>query len=259
MMKFLRELYSFRELLGNLVVTELKLRYRNSVLGFLWTILNPLFYLAVLSLVFSKIIRFEIPNYTLFLFSGLVSWAMIQQTVGIATGSIVANQGLIRRVYVPKMIFPLSNVLARFVDHCILTAVLIGAMAVFKAPFTWSLLFLPVAILLHFVLALGMSLATTTAHIKIRDIEHIVAIAFQILFYATPILYSLDILPEKYRTAFLWNPFYYFIQAFRYPVAFGTLPPARVIAAAGIIAAAALAAGLFVFLRKQKDFVFDLS
>jgi ABC-type polysaccharide/polyol phosphate export permease len=259
MSKYLAELVAYRELLGNLVVNELRLRYRNSVLGFLWTILNPLAYLAILSVVFSRIFRFQIPNYTIFLFSGLVAWTMIQQTVIIATSSIVGNQGLIRRVYVPKLIFPLANVLARYIDHLILTAVLLGAMAVFKAPFTWSLLFLPAAVLLNLVFSLGLSLLTTTAHIRIRDVEHVISIGFQILFYITPILYTIDVLPPKFRTVLLLNPVYYFVEAFRYPVAYGAFPPGWVLWRAGLIAVVTFAAGLLVFSRKEKYFVYHLS
>ncbi|HEX2694648.1 MAG TPA: ABC transporter permease [Acidobacteriota bacterium] len=255
----LRELYEFRELLGNLVVNELKLRYRNSALGFLWTILNPLAYLAVLSVVFSRVFRFEIPNYTVFLFSGLVAWASIQQTVIIATPSIVANQGFIRRVYVPKLVFPLSNVLARYVDHVILTVILFGAMAVFRAPFSWSLLFLPIALLLNFAFSLGCVLVATTAHIRIRDIEHIVPIGFQILFFATPILYTVDVLPHGLRPLLLLNPVYYFVQAFRYPVAYASIAPGWVLGRAALLAAAALVIGLYVFFRKEKEFVYHLS
>lgn len=259
MKKQLRELYDFRDFLLNLIITELKLRYRDSLLGFLWTILNPLFYLLILAVVFSKFIRFQIPNYTIFLFAGLASWFMIQQTVTVATASIVNNQVLIRKVYVPKLAFPASNVLARFVDHGISIVLLLLMMLVMRAPFTWSLLFLPVAILLHLVFSLGLSLIFTVAHIKVRDVQHITAIVFQALFYVTPILYSLDILPEKYRSLLLWNPFYYFVQLIRCPVYYGTLPPWDVLGIAGGVTAVTFAIGFSLFSRKEKYFVFHLS
>lgn len=259
MLKQFRELYEYRGLLGNLISIELKLRYRNSLLGFLWTILNPLCYLAILAIVFSKIIRFQIPNYTIFLYAGLVSYTMIQQTVTIATSSIVANQGLIRRVYLPKIVLPLSNVLARYLDHLTLTVLLIGAMVLFRAPLTWSLLFVPVAVLLHFIFSFGLSLITTVAHIRVRDIQHIVAIIFQILFYASPVLYAVDLLPEKYRIFFIFNPIYYFIQVLRYPVAYGTLPPTGIGFTAAAIALVTLLGGLWVFFKEEKTFIFSLS
>jgi ABC-type polysaccharide/polyol phosphate export permease len=253
------ELVQYRDLLLNLTLIEIKLRYRNSVLGFLWTILNPLFYLLILALVFSKIIKFEIPNYTIFLFAGLASWLMIQQTVTIATGSIVNNQALIRRVYVPKMVFPLSNVFSRYIDHAILTLILLVFMAVFKMPFTWSLLFIPAVVVMTFFFSLGLSLATTVAHIKVRDVQHVVAIIFQVLFYATPIIYPLEFLPAKYQPLLLWNPFFYFVQCFRYPIYYSSFPPARLLLPALALTIVTFAAGFFLFISKEKFFVYHLS
>jgi len=246
MRTYILELIQYRELLLNLTLSELKLRYRNSILGFLWTILNPLFYLLILALVFSKIIRFQIENYTIFLFSGLASWMMIQQTVIIATASIVNNQALIKKVYVPKMIFPLSNVLARFVDHAVLTMILFGFMIIYKAQFTLSLLLIPVVILMHFLFSLGLSLIFSVAYIKIRDVQQIIAIAFQALFFITPIIYSLEVLPENYRPLFLMNPFYYFVQIFRYPVYYSSLPPQEIFLVAILLTAVALTVS-FIF------------
>ena len=259
MRNYILEIFRYRELLLNLTVNELKLRYRNSFLGFLWTVLNPLFYLLILAVVFSKIIRFQIENYTVFLFSGLASWMMIQQTVIIATASIVNNQTLIRKVYVPKIVFPLSNVLARFVDHVILTFILLGFMIIYKAPFTWNLLLLPLIILMHFLFSLGLSLFFSVAYIKIRDVQQILAIAFQALFFITPIIYSLEVLPENYRSFFLLNPFYYFVQIFRYPVYHSSFPPLEVFLAALFLTVAAMGVGFFLFYGKEKYFVFHLS
>lgn len=259
MWKSVQEIIQYRELLFNLVVNELKLRYRNSILGFLWTIINPLFYLLILAAVFSRLIRFQIENYTLFLFTGLVSWLMIQQTVLTATASIVNNQNMIKKVYVPKLIFPLSNVLARFVDHFIMTLILLGFMLILHAPVTWNLLWLPLIFLMHFLFSLGLSLICAVAYIKIRDVQHIVSILFQALFYLTPILYAVEILPVGYRNLFYINPFYYFVQCFRFPIYAGQAPPPRIFAAAMGLTLAVSLSGFALFLRKQRKFVFHLS
>ncbi len=255
----LRELFEYRGLVLNLTRVELKLRYRNSALGFLWTVLNPLFYLLILAVVFSKIIRFDIPDYPVFLFAGLTSWLMIQQTVTIATSSIVNNQALIRRVYVPKLAFPLSNVLARFADHLILVAVLLASMIVFGRPWTPALFLVPAVIVLHFLFALGLSLLAAVADIRVRDVQHVVAILFQALFYITPVFYSADFVPEKYRALFLANPFYYFVESFRAPIYRGALPAWDVLGIAALLAAVIFVAGFLIFIRKEKDFVFHLS
>ncbi len=253
------ELFSFRDFLLNLTVIELKLRYRHSVLGFLWTIINPLFYLLILALVFSRLIRFNLPQYTIFLFSGLVSWMMLQQTIVIGTASIVNNQHLIRKIYVPKMAFSLSNVLARYVDHVILVAILFIFMAIYRLPFRLALAFLPVSLLLHFFFTLGAVLLLSVVHIKIRDIQQIAAIIFQALFYACPIIYPLEALPERFRSLLLFNPLYYFIQVFRYPVYYGSLPPTSSLLIASLLTLLVFGGGLLLFCRKEKEFVFYLS
>ena len=259
MKKAVKELFAYRELLWNLVLNELKLRYRNSVLGFLWTILNPLFYLLILALVFSRIMRFQVENYAIFLFTGLVSWSMIQQTIATATASIVNNQSLIRKVYVPKMIFPLANVIARYIDHLILTVILLVFMVVFRMPFSWYLFLIPFIILIHFLFSLGISLIFAVAYIKVRDVQHIVAIVFQALFFLTPIIYSVDVLPKSFRPLFLLNPVYYFVQIFRFPVYYATLPSWKVISAALLLTIGAIVLGIYIFYKKEKYFVFHLS
>jgi len=221
----LGELWSWREFLGNMISTELKLRYRDSVLGFLWTVLNPLFFLLILAAVFSKILRVQLPNYAIFLLSGLTSWLMIQQTVVIATASIVGNQGFIKKIYVPKIVFPLASVLARYVDHLILTAVLFGFMAAYGMPANWSLLALVPVILMHLLFAFGLSLIAAVLYIRIKDIQHIIGILFQALFYATPILYAADQLPPGFQVVFRFNPLTYFVVCFRAPVYGGVFPP----------------------------------
>jgi len=259
MKKYLREIIDYRELLGNLIVTELKLRYRNSILGFLWTILNPLFYLLILAVVFSKIMRFQIENYTIFLFSGLASWMMIQQTVITATASIVNNQSIIRKVYIPKLLFPLSNVMARFIDHFILIIILFMFMIYFKIHLSWNLFIIPLIVLMHFLFSLGLSLIFSVIYIKIRDVQHIIAIVFQALFFATPIIYSLEILPENYRPFFLLNPVYYFIQSFRFPFYYSSFPPLKIFLIAFLLTVFVFAVGFFIFYKKEKYFVFYLS
>ena len=259
MKRYYQQIVDYRELLWNLVGTELKLRYRNSILGFLWTILNPLFFLLILAVVFSRIIKFQMDNYIIFLFSGLTSWLMIQQTVLIATGSIVNNQGLIKKVYVPKILFPLSNVLARFIDHLVLTMILIGFMLYFHMDFTWNLLLVPAVVLMLFFFSLGLSLIASVFYIRIRDVQNILSIAFQAFFYLTPILYPLEVLPASFQKVFLLNPFYYFIQSFRFPVYSAQFPPGRIFWVALGLTVIVFFTGLGIFYKREKYFVFNLS
>jgi ABC-type polysaccharide/polyol phosphate export permease len=253
------ELLSYRDLLFNLISIELKLRYRHSVLGFLWQIINPLFYLLLLSFVFSRVIRFNIENYTIYLFAGLASWLMIQQSSVVATGSIVNNQGLIRKIYIPKLIFPVAVLTAQYIDHVILVIILFFFSLFFGLSPNGSLVLLPLIILAHYFFSLGLSLIFASAQVKVRDVQHIVAIIFQALFYATPIIYSLDFLPEKFRWLMYFNPFYYFVESLRYPVYYLAFPPAHISGPVIGLTAVSFLFGLFIFRRGEKYFVFHLS
>lgn len=253
------EIFSYRDLLLNLISVELKLRYRNSVLGFLWQIINPLFYLLLLSLIFSRIIRFNIDNYTIYLFAGLASWLMIQQSSVVATGSIVNNQGLIRKIYIPKIIFPVAVLTAQYIDHLILVIILLFFAIFFGLGPNGSLVLLPLIVIAHYFFSLGLSLIFATAQVKVRDVQHIVAIIFQALFYATPIIYSVNFFPEKFRWLMYLNPFFYFVESLRYPVYYLSFPPFSIIGPAMGLTLVVLFLGLFIFRRKENYFVFHLS
>jgi ABC-type polysaccharide/polyol phosphate export permease len=136
---------------------------------------------------------------------------------------------------------------------------LLGFMVIYHVPFTWNLLFVVVALGLHFFFSLGLSLISATAYIKIRDVQNVIAIIFQALFFATPIIYSLNILPENYRPYFLWNPFYYFVQCFRYPVYNASLPPKQDFLIALVLTVIVFFVGVYIFHKKEKLFVFHLS
>jgi ABC-type polysaccharide/polyol phosphate export permease len=200
-----------------------------------------------------------VPAYTTFLFSGLVSWLMLQQTIIIGTASIVNNQHLIRKVYVPKMAFPLSNVLARYVDHLALIAILIIYLILFQYSISPAFAFLAVSVSLHFLFSFGAVLLLSVIYIKIRDIQQIAAIIFQALFYASPVIYPADALPERIHFLLKLNPFYYFIQIFRYPIYSRAIPPFADLAPACVITVITLAAGLWLFSSKEKEIVFHLS
>lgn len=259
MFRLLREIFSYHDLLFNLIATELKLRYRHSVLGFLWQIINPLFYLLILSLVFSRLIRFNIENYTIYLFAGLASWLMVQQSSIVTTSSIVNNQGLIRKVYVPKLIFPLAVLTAQYIDHIILVVILFFFCLFFGLSLNGSLVLLPLIILAHYLFSLGLGLIFATAQVWVRDVQHIVAIVFQALFYATPIIYSVSFLPQKVRPLMYLNPFYYFVESIRYPVYYTSFPPPEIAGPLVALTISSFFLGLFIFRRKEKDFVFYLS
>jgi len=252
----IREIHSFRYLLLNLIKSDIKLRYKNSFLGFLWHLLNPLFYLGILALVFSRIIRIQMENYVLFLFAGLVSWRMIQQTSTVATHSIVNNQELIKKVYTPKLIFPLATVFSQFIDHITLSLVLFIFVFILKGKISPVLLIAPFIIFLIFIFSLGLSLFFATIYVYIKDTPHAIAIGFQALFFLTPILYPLSVLDFGIEKFFKLNPFYYFIEYFRYPFYYARMPSGELTIMVCAISFITFSLGVYVFLRKKESFVF---
>ena len=220
----INEIHSFRHLLFNLIKSDIKLRYKNSFLGFLWHLLNPLFYFAILALVFSQIIRIQMENYVLFLFAGLVSWRMIQQTSIVATHSIVNNQELIKKIHAPKLVFPLATVISQFIDHLTLALVLFIFLFILKGKISAVLFITPFIIILTFFFSLGLSLFFATTYVYVKDTPHVTAIGFQALFFLTPVLYPLSILSPNVGKILRLNPFFYFVEYFSHPFYYATMP-----------------------------------
>jgi ABC-type polysaccharide/polyol phosphate export permease len=253
-----RELVKFWPVVHNLVVQELKVRYQRSVLGFVWTLLNPLLMLATLGFVFSHLIRVE--NYTVFLFAGMVPWSFLSASLSESAVSIIMNEGLIRKIYVPKLIFPLARVLIALVT----LVFSLGAMFLLLWPLgarpSWSMLSLPLALGLFAVFTLGLSLMVATANTFYRDCGHLISVFLQAWYFLTPILYPVDseTFPERARWMLQLNPAYYFIELFHDILSAGQWPRLGLMAAAAVIAAASLGVGYAIFKSQEDKMVFRL-
>jgi ABC-2 type transport system permease protein len=211
------EIWAFRELLGNLVRKELKVKYKDSVLGFLWSLARPLFLLMIYWLVFGKFLRAGIPDFAFYLFSGLVAWDLFSSTLGAATTSIVANAGLIKKVYFPREILPMAAVGAGLVHFALQMLVLFGVLLAFGYGF-WgpNLLLLPVAFLALVLFAAAMSLLLSAANVYLRDVQHLLEVFLLLWFWLTPIVYPINVALEslsrqqllgvKLSTVYLLNP-----------------------------------------------------
>jgi len=255
MLKRLTEIYDYRELLKNLVVTELKLRYRRSTLGMLWTMLNPLGMMLILTVVFSTVMRFNTKDYAILLLSGLLPWIYLSQCIGNSLMSIVSKGGLLRKVYIPKVVIPLSVVLAGLINFLLSFVPLIAIMIVLGHPMRPALLFVPVAIVILVLFAAGLSLIFSCLNVFFRDFTHMTDVMLQAWFYLSPILYKIDMLPEKYRALFAWNPLYFIIDCFRAPIFDGELPSLRHIACAAASSVVVAVVGMVVFMRYDNYFI----
>lgn len=252
------EVYSSRNVLTQLVIQQLILRYRRTALGFFWTLLNPLLMMSVMAIVFSTLFAADLKTFTIFLFSGMIPWTFFSSLVTQAGGSFINNEGLIKKIYLPKIIFPLSIAIALLIDSVLSFLALFVIILLIGGSFSWSLLFTPIAYSLLFIFSLGLGLIMSVATVFFRDLQHVILIVMQGLFFMTPIFYRHDRLGGKLAWIVQFNPVVSFIDLFRAPLETGHLPSITTIAQALMFALSALAIGLFVFLRQEKNIVFRL-
>lgn len=249
------EVYRYRELLKSLVLNDLRLRYRRSVLGFLWTMLNPLLMMIVLSVVFSTVMRFNVKDYSVLLLAGLLPWTFLSQSINNSLMSVVGKGSLLKKVYIPKAIIPLSAVLAAFVNFLLSFIPFLGVVVVLGRPLTWAVVMLPLAMLLLAVFASGLAYLFSCLNVFFRDFSHMTEVIISAWFYASPIIYTLEMIPEKYRAAFAWNPMVPMIECFRAPLYSGQLPASAALASAVVAAAVSFTVGFLVFTRFEREFI----
>ena len=256
MTEIVKNTYKYRQLIWELALKELKVRYKRSVLGFLWALLNPALMMIVLTVVFSTIMRMPIIHYSIFLLSVLLPWTFFSQSLSYGVESIVANGDLIKKVAVPKLVFPVSAVIANVINLLLSLIPLALLVAILGHPFYWTWLYLPVPMLALVIFTLGVAFLFATANVFYRDISHILQVILSAWFYFTPIIYALDFVPANLRWLFKLNPIIYVINGFRLSVYYGVLPRWQSIAASFVCAFASLLLGFAIFRNYQDDFVF---
>ena len=194
----LRETWAYRDLLRNLVVRDLKTRYKRSVLGFAWSFLNPLFMVMIFTVVFTVIARAQnVPNYPLFALCGLLAWNFLAGSVSGAARSIVGNAHLIDKVYFPRELLPISVVFANLINFILSLIVFFVLLLLFRVPLSWWVLSLPIIIAVQFVLVVGLALIVAALNVFYRDVEHMLDVGLLAWFFLTPIFWELELLPNK--------------------------------------------------------------
>jgi ABC-type polysaccharide/polyol phosphate export permease len=238
----------YRELIRNLVIKDLKLKYRDSVLGFLWSLANPLLLILVYSFVFGHMLRGGPVNFAYFLMIGILPWNFFAQSLMMSTGSIVDNGGLIRKVALPMEVFPIATVLFNLAQFMFALIVFFPmALLFFEAPVGLAWInFVPI-LALQILFTLGLSFIVSTATVFYRDIRHFTEILLMLLFWLTPIIYDVESAPAALKTVLYMNPLTYFILAYQdalYRNSFSSLERLAVIV---VIAFLSLAVGYRIF------------
>lgn len=242
----------YRDLVWMLVVRDLKVRYRRSTIGFLWTMLQPLLTMLVLTLVFSAIFRFELPNYPVYALAGIMFWNFFSQSITTSMNSLKGNAQLLTKIPVPKAIFPLATVIAGVINLLFALVPLFGILLVTGHPIRPSVLFVPVAILVAALFTLGAGLLLSPVAVFFYDTIEMVTVLLTLLMYMTPIFYPMEIIPDHYRWAVRFNPLRSVLEVFRDPIYHGKIPPITHLSVAVIVTVLALVVGVFTF-RKSSD------
>lgn len=252
-------LYQYRQMIISLVKKDLRGRYQRSVLGFLWTFINPLLQLCIYTIVFSTIMRAGIEDFYIFLFVALVPWIFFSSCLQSGSTIILSNQDLVKKIYFPRMVLPIAYVVSSFINMLLTFIVVFAVLLVTGYGINlMAVLFLPLVMLVEFILALGIALITSACTVYLRDLEHILGIVSMAWMYLTPILYSAEMVPEKFRALFNMNPLSPVIQAYREILYYKQIPRIATLTNAALIGVVVMIIGMLVFNRLQKGFIEEL-
>lgn len=255
---YIQNFVRFIPLLKELIARDIKIKYRRSVLGVLWTLLNPLLMMVVLSVVFSNIFKFDVENFPLYLLSGQVIFNYFSDCTTSAMSSIIGSASLIKKVYMPKYLFVVSKVLSTSINLMSSFTALICVTLVMRMELHYTLLLSVVPLIFLIFFSMGVSMILATIAVKFRDIIHLYSVFMTALLYLTPVIYPMSILPEKIRFLVAMNPITNFVTMFRNLYMYNTLPEFSSVAIAVIETAAMCGIGAYIFWKKQDEFILDL-
>ncbi len=252
----LRELWRYRDLLLTLAARDVKLRYRQTLLGAAWVVLQPLLGAGIFAFVFGLVAKLPSEGlpYFVFAYAGLTAWTAFQTTFAKASGCLLQNANLVSKVYFPRLVLPLSTAFGAALDFVIALAVLAGMLAAFRVPLTPAVLLLPVWFVLLMLAALGLGLAAAALSARYRDVQYILPVLLQLAMYASPVAYGVEVVPEAWRTLYQLNPLAGLLEACRWSLLGTSAPPAFAVAYSAAVAGITFVGGALVFRRAERRF-----
>jgi lipopolysaccharide transport system permease protein len=253
-----RSVAQVRDLLRELVARDMKLRYKRSVLGIMWSLLNPLLQLLIFYFVFGMLLPLNIPHYASFLFTGILAWNWFSSSLLFATGAIVDNRELIRRPGFPIAILPTVTVTSHLVHFLIALPILLTCVMLDVGQLTSAIVALPLVIVLQFILTLSLAYLIATFHVSFRDTQYLLGVLLQLLFFLTPIFYDIASIPEQYRWLLNLNPMVHLVNAYRAILIHGQLPDGIALISLAGGSLLLLAVGYLIFVRASYNFVEEL-
>ncbi len=263
MVKKIQELFEYREMIVSLVRKDLRGRYKSSALGFLWTFINPLCQIIVYTLVFSQIFRMGIEKYYLFLTVVMIPWVFFSSSVSGGSMAVVSQQDLVKKIYFPREVLPISFVTSCFVNMLLSFVVVFLVIFISGIGFNpTALLFLPLVMIIEYILALGITMITSACTVYLRDLEHIIGVLMMAWIYLTPVMYDISYVtenaPSELVSIFYLNPMTSIAIAYRDILYYKQIPHMQNLLVAVAIGIGSLIIGSVVFAKLQKNFVEEL-
>lgn len=253
-----KNLYNYRELLKTSVKKEVRSKYKNSFLGVLWSFLNPLLQIAVYATIFSLILKNDQPHYAIFLCCGLIPWTFFATAINKAAFTFIENGNIVKKVYFPREIIPISVVTGETVNFLISTIIILGFVVLGGIGISKYILIYPFILLTQYLVILAISLVISSICVYLRDLQHFIGIALQLLFYAAPVAYAPTVIPQEYQWILAYNPMTYIINAYRDIFYNQTMVELKPIAIVFCIAVLGCVIGYAIFQKLQKGFAEQL-
>jgi lipopolysaccharide transport system permease protein len=248
----------YRELIRILIISDLKVKYQSSILGFAWSLLNPLLMMLVLYLVFNSVFKTNQENFAIYLLIGIVSWRFMANGTSTAMGAIVGKSSLVTKIYIPRQVLVLSNVLSSFISSLLEFLVLMILVLAFGVKISVNILFFPAVHMIYFMMVYGISLALAALYVYYRDLNQIWEVLLQLGFFISPVCYSISIVPENYLFYYMLNPITQVMQIYRNTLLDGKSPSLAslvyILLAAGIM----LIIGAAIFAKLERRFAEEL-
>ncbi len=258
-MKIIKEIYAYRTMIAGLVKKDLKGRYKGSVLGFMWTFINPLLQLAIYTFVFQVIMKNPVPQYYLHLFTALVPWIFFSSALTTGSQAILGQANMVKKIYFPREVMPVAYTTSSFINMLLSFIIVLAVSAFSPRPFSiGAVLVLPVVMVIQYILVLGVTMLTSSLTVYLRDLEHIMGVLNMGLMYLSPVVYGIDYIPERFRTVYMLNPMAPVIISYRDILYYGKVPQLSMLLQAFFLSLLVFAAGFAVFEKLKKRFAEEL-
>lgn len=255
MHKYIQAFLKYRYLLFNLIERDIKVKYRRSFLGLLWSILNPLLSMMILTIVFSNLFRFQVENFSLYIILGLTMFNFMSEATNTAMNSMIGASALIKKVYIPKYIFPLEKALFAFVNLIFAQIAVVIVFLFSGASLSWTILLFPIPLIYLLIFSMGMGFVLAAAAVFFRDMLHLYSVLITAWMYLTPIMYPMEILPPFMQKLMFLNPMYHYIDYMRQLMIYKSVPGVTENFICFGFALLAIILGLWIFKTKQDRFI----